>query len=217
MHLSSSAHSIERRGHRGVCPSISYCPSISSDELNRPTSASYAGGDTDFDATPDILRCYDGKTYSAGACTGSESAPNKGRLSAVGSSVSLSTLAYDPLGRVSSSAQTTAGQLYPFTYSYNADSSLRQQTYPSGRRVDFEYDPAGRPTTATGTFESPFAPRRAAAITSPGRRVRGPNPTLPPANEFLSRPLTVGALALGEKDGKADGLSFSRWRIAQHT
>ena len=38
---------------------------------------------------------------------------------------------------------------YNFAYAYNLDGALKKQTYPSGRAVDFAYDPAGRPAGIT--------------------------------------------------------------------
>ena len=51
---------------------------------------------------------------------------------------------YDQLGRVTSSYQQTDSQNYPFTYGYNLASAMTSETYPSGRVVQTEYDPAGR-------------------------------------------------------------------------
>ena len=41
----------------------------------------------------------------------------------------------------------TAYNTYTFAYSYNRDGSLKSQTYPSGRVVDFTYDGSGRPSS----------------------------------------------------------------------
>ena len=41
----------------------------------------------------------------------------------------------------------TAYNTYTFAYSYNLDGSLKSQTYPSGRVVDFTYDGSGRPSS----------------------------------------------------------------------
>src|SRR5581483_3664577 len=45
------------------------------------------------------------------------------------------TYRYDALGRVSSSAQTTNGKTYLFSYKYNLAGALTSETYPSGRVV----------------------------------------------------------------------------------
>ena len=50
---------------------------------------------------------------------------------------------YDSLGRVLKSQQTTGTQAFPFTYIYN-DQGLDTEIYPSGRKVETCYDPAGR-------------------------------------------------------------------------
>jgi RHS repeat-associated protein len=48
--------------------------------------------------------------------------------------------------RVTSSTQITEGHAYSFTYSYNA-AVLESIQYPSGRKVTYDYDDAGRPST----------------------------------------------------------------------
>jgi len=72
----------------------------------------------------------------------------RGNLTAVASTVSSTVFAYDALGRPTSSGQTTAGPARSFTYTYNADGTLKTQSYPSGRVVAFSYDGAGRPEMA---------------------------------------------------------------------
>ncbi len=52
---------------------------------------------------------------------------------------------YDPLGRVWTSTQTTAGTVYgPFSYQYNLAGALWKETYPSGLVVTNGFDAAGR-------------------------------------------------------------------------
>ncbi len=41
----------------------------------------------------------------------------------------------------------SAYQTYTFAYAYNLNGSLKSQTYPSGRVVDFTYDGSGRPSS----------------------------------------------------------------------
>ncbi len=109
------------------------------DVLNRITETVYSGGGTGFDATPDVTYVYD-----AGATTNCK---NKGRLTSVSTSVSTTSYGcYDAFGQVKASTQTTSGDAArAFAYAYNADGTLKTQTYPSGLVVAYEYDAAGRP------------------------------------------------------------------------
>jgi RHS repeat-associated protein len=52
--------------------------------------------------------------------------------------------AYDALGRVTANTQTTAGQSYPFSYSYNLAGAMTMEVYPSGRVVRNSYDGMNR-------------------------------------------------------------------------
>lgn len=99
------------------------------DSLNRVTSRSYSDG------TPAVAYTYD----AAGV------ANSKGRLTSTSSSVSVSNVtAYDVLGRVTAGNQVTDGQTYSMSYGYNRASAQTSFTYPSGRVVSVEYDPASR-------------------------------------------------------------------------
>jgi RHS repeat-associated protein len=99
------------------------------DWLNRVTSRSYS------DSTPTVTYTYD----AAGVSN------SKGRLTSISSSVSADTItAYDVLGRVTAGNQITDGQTYSMSYSYNLTGAPTTFTYPSGRVISTEYDPAGR-------------------------------------------------------------------------
>ena len=67
------------------------------------------------------------------------------------SGVSSTDYAYDGLGRVTSSTQTTDGHAYGFTYEYNLADGLKEIHYPSGRSVSYGYDLAARVTEVSGT------------------------------------------------------------------
>ena len=71
---------------------------------------------------------------------------SKGKLTTVSSSVSATNYtAFDILGRIKSSTQTTGGQTYNFAdYSYDLSGALVSQAYPSGRVVTTETDDLGR-------------------------------------------------------------------------
>jgi YD repeat-containing protein len=107
------------------------------------------------DSTPTERFCYDGKVYdtSSNACvtSGSSISYAAGRMTGRGAA-GVSATAYtsfDPLGRVLASEQKTftgsVYKTYSFAYSYNLDGSLKTQSYPSGRVVNFTYDGSGRP------------------------------------------------------------------------
>ena len=99
------------------------------DSLSRLTSKTYS------DSTPAVTYTYD----AVGV------ANSKGRLTSVSSSVSASNVtAYDVLGRVTAANQVMDGQTYAMSYSYNLAGAQTSFTYPSGRVISTEYDPAGR-------------------------------------------------------------------------
>jgi RHS repeat-associated protein len=147
-----------RTDARGVTTTYSY------DALNRVISKTYsqASGHDPAPLTPNVTYCYDGLTAGAadGQCTGSKQALFFGRLTQTRSSASMNTvLAYDGLGRVLSSRQTTGGQNYDFKkpdgspgYAYNLAGGLTMLRLPSGREIQYGYDGAGRPVSALGTL-----------------------------------------------------------------
>jgi RHS repeat-associated protein len=109
---------------RGVATDYSY------DALNRVTFRNYS------DSTPDV-------TYTFGNDIATNS---KGRLLSVSSSVSTySYTAFDVMGRVTASSQTTGGVTYTMPeYKYDLLGNLTSEEYPSGRVVETQYDAGGR-------------------------------------------------------------------------
>lgn len=120
------------------------------DALNRLTGISYASGTaTQFE--------YDGGTAGA---------PNaKGHLTRMSDGSGQTTYAYDGFGRLLNKAQTVgsggSAQSYAVSYAYgnsgNTTGKLTSVTYPSGNRINYSYDAAGRvnsltlnPTNTTG-------------------------------------------------------------------
>ncbi len=101
--------------------------------------------------------CYDGQVYDTGSslCVtpGSAIPYAEGRLTGQGAQGVSATnfTSFDQLGRVLASEQKihdgSAYQTYAFAYAYNLNGSLKSQTYPSGRVVDFTYDGSGRPSS----------------------------------------------------------------------
>ncbi len=77
----------------------------------------------------------------------------KHRLYSIATSASSSTFsAYNALGNVLNSSQTTGGTAYPFVYTYNLAGSLLTEAYPSGRTVTTAYDTANRELTISGSY-----------------------------------------------------------------
>jgi RHS repeat-associated protein len=117
---------------RGVVATYSYDP------LNRVVQRTYTApspAPDDYQATPDVDYFYDNVTNA------------KGKLTKVSSTVSTTEYtAFDILGRVTASRQTTDGGDpigYPMTYTYNLGGALVEQQYPSGRVVKNVLDANG--------------------------------------------------------------------------
>ena len=116
----------------------SNCPTPGGyDALNRPVKKTYS------DSTPAVTYTYDSATLG------------KHRLYSIATSASTTTYsAYDFLGDVTASTQTTGGTAYPFAYTYNLDGLLTSEQYPSGRTVTTAYDTANRELTVSGSYLS---------------------------------------------------------------
>ena len=110
------------------------------DGLNRPAGRTY------FPAgTPAVTYTYDDPAV-----------PNSfGRLTATATAASTTNIvAYDALGRVTQSKQTTGATPYAFSYSYNLAGELETETYPSGRAVTTCYDSGARVAAVSGRATS---------------------------------------------------------------
>jgi RHS repeat-associated protein len=111
------------------------------DSLNRISTRTYS------DTTPGVSYFYDDPGVSN----------SKGRLTKVTSSVSTYKYqAYDALGRVTQSTQST-GQDYTMHYAYDAAGQMTSETYPSGKIVDMTYDGAGRLSSVAKHLGSSYA------------------------------------------------------------
>ncbi len=103
------------------------------DALNRVTLRDYS------DTTPDVTYTYENATITS----------RKGVLTKVANNTSTTEyVAFDTLGRVTQSRQTTDGVVYgdntnPMTYTYNLGGALIEQKYPSGRVVKNVLDTDG--------------------------------------------------------------------------
>ena len=90
------------------------------DNLNRVLTRSYS------DSTPSVTNTYDDPNVAF----------SKGQLTKVSSSISTTEhTGFDRLGRTLSHKQTTNGQSYTTSYTYNLSGALVEETYPSGRIV----------------------------------------------------------------------------------
>ncbi len=104
------------------------------DDLQRLDTVTYS------DTTPNVD--YDYHTSADGSV-----APNIGRLKSIVSDAAEAIYkSYDALGRVTSMSQTIAGHpdTFSFAATYYLNDALESQTYPSGRRVDYNLDDASR-------------------------------------------------------------------------
>ncbi|MCW5981048.1 MAG: RHS repeat protein [Bryobacteraceae bacterium] len=128
---------LTKKDTRGITTTHEY------DALNRIVHTSYAD---DPASTPPVRRCYDGLTYSGGACSGSAVTGKKGRLTAAGNSAARTEYDYHAAGWVTASVQTIVGAPAPYAmrYDYYRDGSLARQGYPSSTSVVNCYDRAGR-------------------------------------------------------------------------
>jgi len=102
----------------------------------------------------DTLNRLTQKTYPAGTETATfthDTGCRKGALCSVATASSTTTYGYDTELRVTSSQQNTAGQAFPFVYTYNEAGLPTSIQYPSGRTVSSTYDDAGRPLTTYRT------------------------------------------------------------------
>ena len=92
-------------------------------------------------------RLHDGSRQDYGYDTGVNAI---GRLSSVreydpaGVLVTELVIAYDQLGRITQQTRTIAGASHVTQYAYNTSGRLGSMTYPSGRRLVYSYDAAGR-------------------------------------------------------------------------
>ena len=127
------------------------------DGLNRLFTETH----TNSAASANLTWCYDGNvTNGDGVCAASGTGipfahgrKTESRSNLAGQGIiSLATSeAFDPLGRVVGSRQTTAGWPFALAYTYDLADSPVSIAYPSGRVVTTAYDLAERPTSVTGT------------------------------------------------------------------
>ncbi|MCC6262136.1 MAG: hypothetical protein IT169_01050 [Bryobacterales bacterium] len=126
---------LKKTDARGVVTTMGY------DALNRATSKSFSNGDSA------VSFVYDANQAIAGVST--ENRP-VGRLVSVSNAAGATVYRWDGMGRPLASRQTPAGSVpYVFEYAHKP-AGLASMTYPSGRRVEWSYDEAGRTHSVTG-------------------------------------------------------------------
>ena len=99
------------------------------DELNRPTFRTY----NDSSYTPNVIYCYDGKSYIGGSCT------------TTANTNSYTNYTHDDQGRILTSTQRVDVDRL-FTYQYYADDTQAMASIPGPRNRVTCYDQLGRPT-----------------------------------------------------------------------
>ncbi len=142
-HYDDNGNLMIKTDARGVSTHVSY------DALNRPLRRWYNGSSLvsqishNSPALPAGVGASHEVIYSYDAS--GETNNGKGRLSSVTSNVSSYSYGYyDAMGRVLNGTQTTDGEDYPMSYTYDLAGNMESQTYPSGRVVTSEFDAAGR-------------------------------------------------------------------------
>ncbi len=168
------------------------------DILSRVLTRSFSDG-----TTPPVSYLYDDSNVPY----------SKGKLTKVSNSVSISqTTAFDILGRALTYQQITDGQTYTSSYQYNLSGALVQETYPSGRVVQNEFESDGDLARIFGKANATATEKIYAngfSYTADGKiqRLRLGNGRWESA-KFNSR-LQVTELALGSSNG--DG---GLWKLA---
>ena len=71
----------------------------------------------------------------------------KGKITKISDVSGSVELAYDAKGNIASKIQTIADKTFTTAYTYNDESKLISQTYPSGKVISYEYDAKGELTS----------------------------------------------------------------------
>lgn len=127
----------KRRDARGATATYAY------DSLNRNITVTYTTVGTGAAVTPDVKRYYDNDA---------EGANGQGRLwkSEAVHTAQTSVVKYDEVGRPKEQTQrfwvdnNWGPQVYTTKLSYNKAGGVTSQEYPSGQRVEYQYEALGR-------------------------------------------------------------------------
>ena len=142
----SAGNVVGRQDNAGQQTCYSY------DALNRVTAKIYYQGAANTNCGTIAAGSYLASTapvfysYDQGAINGVGQLTQSARQ---GGSVTAYT-AFDALGDVLRSQQTTAGNTYNFSYQYNTAGALTAETYPAGGTVTTAYDAANRAIVVAG-------------------------------------------------------------------
>jgi len=135
----------------GTLAALGGCNADGYDPINRLLHKSYrvnqkaGGGGVSGVLAPAVTYLWD--TVSKGNLTSVSTSASNAQYSST-----TQYLAYDTMGRVTQSSQTTGGFSVPsFYYTYNLAGGLETEKYPTQRTIQTCYDTAGRPSGVTGT------------------------------------------------------------------
>jgi RHS repeat-associated protein len=93
----------------------------------------------------------DNRSYSYDSPTSSY---GLGRLTGMTDPSGSTTYHYDSVGRLATEERTVSGVVYTTSYGYDNVGNLISITYPSGRMVDYAYNPVNRPELVLATKDS---------------------------------------------------------------
>lgn len=128
----SPAQVCSRTDARGTATTYAY------DTLHRLTSRTYSDG------TPTVAYFYDQTSYN-----GLTISNGNGRRTGMSDGTGSTAWSYDSMGRVLTRRQTISGISKNTSHTYNLDGSVASITYPSGRTVNYAYNNAALPISAT--------------------------------------------------------------------
>lgn len=115
------------------------------DALHRMTSKDFSN----TAPNPDASYFYDQTSYNGLTITN-----GKGRQTGMSDQAGAEAWSFDSMGRAVADRRTTNSVTQQFNYEYNYNGSTKSVTYPSGRRVDYTYNAAGRTVSAIDTANS---------------------------------------------------------------
>jgi RHS repeat-associated protein len=101
-------------------------------------------------STPSVTIAYDGTPISGCSPTLTAADPI-GRRTAMCDAAGWEAWSYDSRGHVIAERRSTNGVVKSTAYAYNFHGGVKSITYPSGRTINYAYNPAGQTLSATDT------------------------------------------------------------------